>query len=744
MDYIRQYKSFINSHYFSEGLRMTIGILIPAFVMSFFGVLPYGIIMCLGAVCVSIADNPGPVHHRKNGMTACILAVFVVALLTNLVNTSNIATGVFLLIASLFFSMLGVYGTRPTGIGIASLLTLILTIDPTVQTKMPVILHVLLLVAGGLWYMCFSLLLYNFRPFRLPQQSLGEYVQIIASYLRTRAMLYNDYKTYNETFRQLLIQQAIVQEKQNTVGELLLKTQAIVKESTPVGRILLATFMEVSDLFEKIITSFLRYSEVHKLLGDTGILSDFSALITKAANELEDVGIAIKSGQKPAQNEDLENELAALKKRFDVIQAKRSDASNIELFIGLRRTIHNIEDIISRLNIIQEYLTKDLRHKMPKSINIQAEADDFLHHQPIEFSELLDNLSLKSDVFRHSLRLTTALLLGFVVAIVFSIGHGYWILLTILVILKPAYSLTKKRNRDRIIGTVAGALIGLGILQFVHNETALLCLMVLFMVANYSFMRTNYMISVMLMTPYILLFFHLLQPNNFNALLKDRLIDTAIGSVIAFAASVLLFPAWEKHKILPLMVTGAESLKQYFCAITRGLIETIKPSQQRTARKNAFVALANVSDAFNRMISEPKFQQQHTEEIQRFVVLLHMLLSYIATLSYYTKGEKSFTPSEQLKHAIDEIEQVLDDAILYLQKQEKVEALNQDIQALQPLHDYANELRGIREQELANGMEESITKTRFFEAKSIAHQFKLIYRSATEIRKLSSTIKLSE
>ena len=64
MDYIKEYKSFISSHYLSDGVRITAGIALPAFIMSYLGLLTTGIVMSVGALCVAVTDNPGPVHHR--------------------------------------------------------------------------------------------------------------------------------------------------------------------------------------------------------------------------------------------------------------------------------------------------------------------------------------------------------------------------------------------------------------------------------------------------------------------------------------------------------------------------------------------------------------------------------------------------------------------------------------------------------------------------------------------------------
>jgi hypothetical protein len=102
-------------------------------------------------------------------------------------------------------------------------------------------------------------------------------------------------------------------------------------------------------------------------------------------------------------------------------------------------------------------------------------------------------------------------------------------LLTIIVILKPAYSLTKKRNYDRLLGTIAGAAIGLTILYFTKEKDVVVIFMIVFMIGAYSFMRTRYLVFVLLMTPYILLLFYLLNPQNFRTIISDRVIDTGIG-----------------------------------------------------------------------------------------------------------------------------------------------------------------------------------------------------------------------
>ena len=740
MDYVRQYKSFTNSHYFTEGLRLTIGILIPAFTLSFFDLLPLGILMSFGALCVSLTDNPGPVHHRRNGMLACTAAIFIMSILALAVNTSVILTGLLLAFSALFFSMLGVFGARPGSIGLSALIVLTLHIDnSSTQVQLPILQHALLITAGALWYTVFSMLLHIFRPYKLAQQAMGDWMQTIALYLHTRAKLYNKNVSYPEVFQTLFLHQAAIQEKQTILREILLKTRAIVRETTPTGHMLLITFIHMSDVFEKIITSYSRYSELHKVFDETVLLEDIHELIDAMAYELEGIGIAIKSGSAAPENNRLPEKLKAVVLRYEKIQLEKVTPENLETFISLKRTFYNIEDIIDQLQTLQQTVARGKPDKKSRQLYGERNLTKFLNNQPIARSDFIDNLSLKSDIFRHSLRITIALVTGFIVAHLFNIGHGYWILLTILVILKPAYSLSKKRNRDRLFGTVAGVVIGLIIIHFVVYQPALLVIMVVLMAANFSLMRTNYMVSVMLMTPYILIFFYILQPQNFSGLLKDRVIDTVIGSVIAFAASMLLFPAWEKYKIQPLLVTAVEKVKAYFSSITAGLGGKYKPTQQRLARKDAFIALANISDAFNRMLNEPKYQQKNTEELQRFVVLLHSLVSYIATLGYYIKEDKQVPVSHPLLLATSSIQQQLQ-MIIETLNDSNAAVPEADVSGIQSLDVQSNQLLQQRLQEIEFGQEETPTKIALYEMKSIAQQFKLINRSVNDIRQLSLSL----
>ncbi|MFA0069946.1 FUSC family protein, partial [Vibrio breoganii] len=70
------------------------------------------------------------------------------------------------------------------------------------------------------------------------------------------------------------------------------------------------------------------------------------------------------------------------------------------------------------------------------------------------------NLNTDSMLFRHAIRMAITLTLGYGIIQGFDIERGYWILLTTLFVCQPNYSATRQKLTARVIGTVAGLLIG--------------------------------------------------------------------------------------------------------------------------------------------------------------------------------------------------------------------------------------------------------------------------------------------
>ncbi|HYE56624.1 MAG TPA: FUSC family membrane protein, partial [Chitinophagaceae bacterium] len=273
MDYQLELRKFVTSQYLYTGLRITAGVIIPAVVLYHYGLLIAMIGIPIGALFVSLTDNPGPIAHRRNGMLISIVLIALVVLITGYSRVSAFMIGVEIIVFGLFFSLIAVYGNRANTIGLIALIAFILNIDATQGTQ-PLLQQTLHITIGGVWYTLLSLTLYTLRPYRPIQQLLGECLMETASYLRTRALFYGKDRNNQAIFQQLMVHQVHIHNHQNELRDMLFTTRKVLSESTRKGRVLMMSFLDSIDLLERIMTSQQDYDLLHREFDGTGIMDE--------------------------------------------------------------------------------------------------------------------------------------------------------------------------------------------------------------------------------------------------------------------------------------------------------------------------------------------------------------------------------------------------------------------------------------------------------------------------------------
>ncbi|HEY9535489.1 MAG TPA: FUSC family protein, partial [Mucilaginibacter sp.] len=457
---------------------------------------------------------------------------------------------------------------------------------------------------------------------------LGENVADIVKFLHIKADFYLPETDIDENYHKLVSQQIHVSQNQDVVRELLFRSRVMARESTNASRILVLTFVDLVDMFEQIMATHYDYTQIHEKFKDAGILPEIAYLIHKMADELENIGFAILSNTRYKHLADFSSDLEKLKQKIDVI-GNVNETSNLVL----KKILINLRDLNKEIENIFNYYNSS-SSKILLENNNDVEYSKFAPHQDFAPHVFFDNFTLDSGAFKHALRVSLVCLIGFTVSKAFSLGHhSYWVLLTIIVILKPGFSLSKQRNYQRLTGTIAGGVIGILILVFIPNNKAQFILMLLFMVGSYSFQRLNYVVSVIFTTPYVLILFKFLGIGHLN-IVEERVVDTIIGSTIAFIATYLIFPTWEFEQIKHSLADVICSNRNYLIKIAQSITgKPVTVTEYKLARKDVFVKSANLSAAFERMTSEPKSKQRNIKDIHKFVVLNHILSSYTATVA---------------------------------------------------------------------------------------------------------------
>lgn len=626
-DYLQEVQKFTSSQYWYSGWRITAGVAVPLFVFIAKGWLSVAVPFLWGALFVSLTDTPGPIHHRRNGMIAAVLLNASVVLLTALTKDYQPLVITQVVVVGFFLTMLGVYGGRAGAVGTLALVVMLLNLL-SLHQEYNTVQGALLVAAGGAWYTIFSLLLHGIRPYRPVEQALGEHLIAIADYTRARASFYREGVDVSQTFNRVMRKQSEVRNIQNQTQELLFKTRRIVSDSSPRSRSLMMIYLDSLDLFEEVMSSYRDYEDLHKTLGGSGLLNRYYGLVLELTAGLEYIGMTIQMGNAVRKDFDITRRISEVKQQTDGYLEAHPETRRLAQ--TLDKILDNVQEISNLMNRLILYTR--MQGGEPGSFETAQQVSRMAAAQPVNAKVLLQNLTFKSETFRHAIRLTVAMIAGYLVSIAFSLAHSYWVLLTIVTIMRPAYVLTRKRNIERVTGTLVGVLLVSVILWFVSNSTVLLVILILSMLLGYSMLRVQYFIFVVFLTIFLVISLYFLNPLEFQSLIRERLLDTFIGSVIAFLASRFMFPTWGHHEIRSSMQKMLEANRQYFLQAWMAL--RTKQSQTHAyvlARQDAIVSLTNLSENFQRMLAEPQ-QSQEATPIHQFVIANHMLTGYIAAL----------------------------------------------------------------------------------------------------------------
>jgi len=177
-----------------------------------------------------------------------------------------------------------------------------------------------------------------------------------------------------------------------------------------------------------------------------------------------------------------------------------------------------------------------------------------------------------SALFRHAARLALAVLIADLVAGGFGLSRGYWVAMTVAVVLRPDYSSTLQRGVGRVAGTLAGVLLAWGCVSLVGSDRGWLVVLVgAFACATFLLMKANFVLGAASLTALISCLLEVEgQPLSQTA--PARLVDTVIGGAIAVAV-YLLWPTWQGSDLAEVAAQSVDASRAWASSIFGALAE---------------------------------------------------------------------------------------------------------------------------------------------------------------------------
>jgi len=620
----------IYGEYFTDALRNTATVVLPVVLLFFNHQAHAAIGVGVGALLISLTDVPGNKTNKFKSAVACIITFSLTAFLisSSLHHPWLTASGIFLL--SFIFSMLAIFGYRFALMGTMALILAIFTLG--LHPEDPLLFSWYIFI-GGSWYYLISLLQIIILPYRSLHQAIFECITSTAAFLKSKANCYNADIPLEECYQENIALHIKVSEKQELIRELLLSDKTAMKPTNERGQQLLRTAISVIDLYEQVTAIHYDYAFVRKALSKTGALNLIIELIEILAEEMNVLsGTFLRPSRKAQQSLRLiKFEQIKTSLRNYAISENETNASI------LLKVLKNLEDIDLHIQVIRKDQPISAIHPDLKWNDIAYE--DFLPPQLLKPGSLKQHFSFSSPIFRFSLRLAFLCLGAYLITFLFPYGkYSYWMLLTIVIVAKPRFGLTWKRNIERLSGTFIGAILGLVLLLIIRQESLLLSLSTFFLLGFFTFNRIKYVVSVICITAMVILCLSIYS-GHADYIITERIGYTIAGCAMAFLAA-FLFPIWELKGLKSLISNILDANINYLNKVIAELWgEGVGITESKLARKSGYIQLAKFSEALHYIHLEPKGKSIDIQGIHKIQILNYRINAIIASLSLSAKQQ---------------------------------------------------------------------------------------------------------
>lgn len=730
---MNQFQTFFRSYQFSNGLRLTWAIVFPLLLGIIFNLLPIATAVGIGALCVGLSDSPGNWTEKAKGLLGGSIlnavCAFGIAYFVQWPFFGLIYLGIVTFIAAL----LAIFGNRSTLIGNSVLISISLGLGFG-ENSHELFQLSLAMLGGGLWYSLNSLLLWQIKPYATIEKILGESYVLMAKYISLKAHLFNT-PTSIKTTEKLFLLQTEIDHKQDEIRKLLLSQRSAMQGATPHGRSLILLLRFSVDIFEKATATHINYTTLEKHFKDTPLPKELEKLFNRVGDNLLTLGKHIQK-RKPLEN------IISLDKEFDDIQIlfeNLRDDKNRTISISLFAEVKNIIRNFGRIDRLTKETTEftNWKNLKDRSHTDGLRLPSFL--SPPEQGRLIDNLTFSSSHFRHALKISIAMMLGYCCAIFLEIDRGYWIWLSISVIMKPSFAITKQRMIARIVGTSIGIIIASIVMWSTSNPFLYLIVLIPLGIGTFGTLAKNYRLGMTLLTPFVLLLIAISTPTTFEISIF-RILDTTVGGLIAFIVSFIILPEFEANKIKTKMSGALKANSLYFkeVAIVYTGEVVLDINSYKLARKNAQLANANLAMSFQTMLNDPKNSQIPSSDLYEFIAAIRMLFSHTATLSANVERLSKKYQYKELLTFIKNTCDIMKDLSNSLDKNEYKLSADYHYELPESLIKETEELEKQREMELKKGIKDSPNIKKLSDLVLISNQFKRIGKNVICLKQYTS------
>ena len=183
------------------------------------------------------------------------------------------------------------------------------------------------------------------------------------------------------------------------------------------------------------------------------------------------------------------------------------------------------------------------------------------------------------------------------------IDHGYWLLLTSLIVLQPHVSGTLRRGLERIGGTVGGGIFAAVLAVVLHHQLVIAAVLFPLSLLAIAVLPLSYAAFAFFLTPAFVLAW--LPYSGDWQLALVRILNTFAGAVIAILAMMFLFPIYERDRAPAFLRASLRADRDYLGLLADAWMGNSASARPlANARRRAGLAHNDTDESLQRLLAE--------------------------------------------------------------------------------------------------------------------------------------------
>ncbi|MFC5520737.1 FUSC family protein [Polaromonas jejuensis] len=656
---------FALSYYITIGLSAALGLLLISSAVHLFvgafaaSAASVGVIVCIPP------DQPAPRRGKFWQLLPAALIGLPLFFGVQVLHATPVHLGLLLVPATFIAFLAGAWGKRGLPIAVSIMFAMIFSMAmPGHSTGGSALSSSLYFALGAGCYLVWATLANAALNARYRVQMLADTLLSLTSLMRTQSRQFTpaaaeERGRHAPLIGQLLKQQAALTDQLQMARNILLESPR-----TPRRQQLAGMLIQVLEMRDHLLACELDLDTLKAHPGHAPVLDALREVLDALADEIEQLADALLAGRKPPPVESRRPQLAVLYWGEDAPPSgNKATPSPAMLARGLANRVGNINDETLRLIALARGEAK------PDLAVVRAAWQMFVSPTAWSWRPFFALWRWDAPPLRHAIRAALAVGSAYLLSLGLPWGtHDYWILLTIVVVLRGSLAQTLERRNSRVAGTLIGCILAAALLSMHAPVAVLLGVVTLAQAVAHALAIRRYLVTAVAATVLGLVQAHMLNAELSPAFdVIERMADTLIGVAIAWAFSYVL-PSWERTQI-PALVARTLSAQVRHARVSLGLgqlqaVDNEPELEWRLARREAYDSLSALVQATQRSLSEPRAVRPPLEPLGRLLAHSYQLLAQLTSVKTMLLLRRGRLNAEQIRAPLMQTAEIIEATLI--------------------------------------------------------------------------------